>query len=124
MASSIQSSARLLVLLAILSRNGGILDIKAKYPDYYTAVSYKGKITTARTLGNILFGKNMRTIHSVTVAQMYVPPTFFYKSVMPTVGAYNQHQNKGNGYNAGWPFYGEHTYSGTGIYLGYFDKMH
>jgi hypothetical protein len=39
---------------------------------------------------------------------------------MPVVGAYNQYQNKGNGYNPGFPFYGEHTYSGTNIYSGYF----
>jgi len=36
-------------------------------------------------------------------------------TVMPVVGNYNQLHNGGNGYNSGWPFYGEHTYSGTSI---------
>jgi hypothetical protein len=40
----------------------------------------------------------------------------------PVVGVYNQYQNGGNGYNAGYPFFGEHTYSGTGIYSGFFGK--
>jgi len=110
----------------LLSRNGGFLDIKGQYPESsggkYTAVSYDGKVTTARTAGNILFGTNMRIINTMTFTQFYVPPILFYISVMPTVGAYNKHQNDGNGYNAGYPFYGEHTYSGTGIYYGFFNK--
>lgn len=123
---SLQSAKESLAALAWLSRNGGYLDIKTDYPTktggIWTAVSYEGKITTARTIGNILFGKNMRTINSVTASQFMVPSIVFYMSVMPVVGAYNQSQNHGNGYNSGWPFYGEHTYSGTGIYYGYFGK--
>jgi len=122
-----QSSAISLVELALLSKNGGPFDIKTQYPQSsggkYTAVSYNGKITTVRTAGNILFGSNMRTINRVSLDQIATPAVNFYNSVMPVVGAYNQHQNNGNGYNAGWPFYGEHTYSGTGIYLGYFGKL-
>ncbi len=124
--SALQSTAGSLALLAVLSRNGGTYDIKTKYPastgGFYTAVSYDGKITTARTLGNILFGMNMRTINTVTLTQLTTPAKVFYMSVMPVVGAYNQSQNHGNGYNAGYPFYGEHTYSGTGIYFGFFGK--
>lgn len=50
--------------------------------------------------------------------------SWYYKQVMPVVGAYNQKQNNGNGYNAGFPFYGEHTYSGNYIYYGYFGKFY
>ncbi len=125
-AASLQSTVKSLALLAWYSRNGGPFDIKMKFPTStggpYTAVSYNGKITTARTAGNILFGMNMRTINTVTLTQLTTPAAAFYLSVMPMVGAYNQHQNNGTGYNSGWPFYGEHTYSGTGIYFGYFGK--
>ena len=64
----------------------------------------------------------MRTINTDTLSQLITPAKVFYMSVMPIVGAYNQSQNHGNGYNAGYPFYGEHTYSGTGIYYGFFGK--
>jgi len=125
-AAATQSTVGSLAALAVLSRNGGAFDIKTQYPTstggIYTAVSYNGKITTARTAGNILFGANMRAINAVTLTQAFTPAAAFYISTMPVVGAYNQHQNNGNGCNAGWPFYGEHTYSGTGIYLGYFGK--
>jgi RHS repeat-associated protein len=125
-AAGLQSTNGSLALLALLSRNGGVYDIKGDYPlisgGIYTAVSYNGKITTARTLGNILFGLNMRIINAVTLSQLAVPDKAFYIYAMPVVGAYNQHQNGGNGYNAGYPFFGEHTYSGTGIYSGFFGK--
>jgi len=125
-ASALQSANESLALLAILSRNGGVYDIKGDYPissgGFYTAVSYNGKITTARTLGNILFGLNMRIINAVTLSQLAVPAKAFYIYAMPVVGGYNQRQNKGNGYNGGYPFFGEHTYSGTGIYSGFFGK--
>lgn len=120
--ASLHSTEKSLAMLAWLSRTKGYLDIKDDYSDKYTAVSYGSKITTARTIGNILFGKNMRAINRFTPTQLFVPATAFYMSTMPVVGAYNQQQNNGNGYNRGWPFYGEHTYSGTGIYLGYFGK--
>jgi uncharacterized protein RhaS with RHS repeats len=122
----LQSTSESLALLAVLSRNGGPFDIKAGYPEktggVYTAVSFNGKITTVRTLGNILFGTNMKTINTVTLSQLLTPSKSFYMTIMPLVGAYNQSQNHGNGYNAGYPFYGEHTYSGTGIYFGFFGK--
>ncbi len=113
-----------LLALANKSKLGGSYDLKNQYAKstggQYTAVSYNGKITTARNLGNILFGQNLRIINQSVLDQLLVPATTFYKTTMPTVGAYNQRSNTGNGYNAGWPFYGEHTYSGTGVYQGYF----
>ncbi len=42
---------------------------------------------------------------------------------MPKVGGYNQSQNNGNGYNSEWPFYGEHTLSGSYIYHGFYDSF-
>jgi hypothetical protein len=113
-------------VLALKSRNGGDYDIKSKFSEAeggnYAALSLGGKITTVRTAGNILFGRNMRTINRVSLDQSLTPAPFFYLQVMPVVGAYNQHQNNGNGYNSGWPFFGEETYSGTGIYQGYFGR--
>jgi RHS repeat-associated protein len=125
-AAASQSTAGSLALLAFLSRNGGAYDIKTRFSTstggFYTAVSYNGKITTARTLGNILFGINLRTINTVTLTELSTSAKAFYTTFMPVVGAYNQNHNQGNGYNSGWPFYGEHTYSGTGIYTGFFGK--
>ena len=124
--AGIQDSKTATALLAVLSRNNGRYDIKsnfsAKEGGKYTALSYDGKITSARTTGNILFGQNLRTINTYSADQLFTPAKAFYIQTMPVVGAYNQYQNNGNGYNAGWPFYGEHTYSGTGIYFGYFGK--
>ena len=77
-------------------------------------------ITTVRALGNQIFGANMRTTYEHTWDTILDSPSSFYKLNMPFVGKYNQYQNNGNGYNSGFPFYGEHTYSGTNIYKGYF----
>lgn len=122
----IQNSTISLATLAVLSRNGGRYDIKSSFSESsggnYTAVSYNGKITTARTAGNILFGQNLRTINTITADQLFISAQMFYKLTMPAVGAYNQYQNNRNGvnYSSGFPFYGEHPYSGTGIYQGFF----
>ncbi|WP_262712125.1 RHS repeat-associated core domain-containing protein [Flavobacterium salilacus] len=117
------SSAVSLMCLAATSANGGIFDIKTSSiadQGRYTPVSFNGKITTMRYLGNMLFGSNLRSINRMAIDQIFTSPKSFYKSVMPTIGGYNQSQNSGNGYNSGYPFYGEHTYSGTGIFQGYF----
>ena len=66
-AGLIQNSTLSIASLAVLSRNGGRYDIKSDFSQTtggeYTAVSYNGKVTTARTAGNILFGQNLRTIN-------------------------------------------------------------
>ena len=43
---------------------------------------------------------------------------------MKKAGKYNQEQNHGNGYNPGFPYYGEHTYSGSFIYYGYYGRFY
>jgi hypothetical protein len=125
-ANMIDNKAASLATLAVLSRQNGPLDIKKNPPeakgDKYMAVSYDGKITTARMVGNVLFGVNMRTIHNVTTSEKGKSASDFYHQTMKVVGGYNQMSNKGNGYNAGPPYYGEHKYSGSGIYLGFFGK--
>ena len=45
----------------------------------------------------------------------------FYEVYMPIVGAYNQ-RNYDIPFNLGYPFYGEHTYSGTYIHGGFFGR--
>lgn len=108
-------------VLAVLSRSGGELDLKAqKGWSPYIAVSYNGRVTTVKAIGNISFGKNLRLIynasnHSKTASS-------FYNAIMPIVGAYNQYKQGWPIYNMSAPFYGEHTYSGTNIYDGYFIK--
>lgn len=62
----------------------------------------------------------MRTINSQCIDQKLVSKESYYRAAMPVVGFYNQLQHNGTGYNPGFPFYGEHTYSGTAIYKGYF----
>ena len=104
--------------LAIASINGGPLDAKS-HLGAYTPILYKTDengikyITTIRAVSNIAFGLNMKTFS--------VSPNF-YPAQMRLVGAYNQYKNDGNGYNSDAPFYGEHDYSGTFIYFGYFGK--
>jgi len=61
--------------------------------------------------------------------EKFVNADDFYRYAMQAVGGYNQFQTNrggffnGNGYNKGFPFYGEHTYSGTNIYRGYFHQF-
>lgn len=110
--------------LALSSRNKGDKDIKTKYGHYTTVVvdAEKKIYTTVRYTSNVSFGKNMRNIYSQYAENYKGKPRDFYIKVMPFVGKYNQYQNGGNGYNKGYPFYGEHTYSGSGIYNGFYFK--
>ncbi|MDY3344210.1 DUF6443 domain-containing protein [Riemerella anatipestifer] len=131
-----------LARLAKLSANGNELDIKADKKlapqGEYSVFSYNGgnyaiteggtpTITTARAIGNILFGQNMRSIYESNKNPGGMTANDFYNFAMPIVGGYNQFQNNrwkylsGNARNlTGAPFYGEHKYSGTYIYGGYF----
>lgn len=70
-------------------------------------------------MGNVTFGANMRSTKPLTFGT-----TWYYKQVIQKVGAYNQRQNKDGGYNSGFPYYGEHTYSGSYIYYGYFGNYY
>uniref|UniRef100_UPI0004930060 RHS repeat-associated core domain-containing protein n=1 Tax=Chryseobacterium hispalense TaxID=1453492 RepID=UPI0004930060 len=115
-----------LEVLRELSANGSILDVKVSMGLHpYTAIgngkNSRGKpiITTLRAMGNMGFGANMR-LAKPPISGM----NLFYKPVMWKVGKYNQSQNGGNGYNAGYPYYGEHSYSGSYIYFGYFRKFY
>ncbi|WP_238988056.1 RHS repeat-associated core domain-containing protein [Prevotella koreensis] len=116
-----------LEVLRSLSANNAALDIKASLGlDPYTAiragVNRNGtpKITTLRAMGNMLFGAN---VHS-TKPYLLGTPTWYYTKVMQKVGEYNQKQNSGQGYNKGFPYFGEHTYSGSYIYYGYYGKFY
>jgi RHS repeat-associated protein len=104
-----------------LSTNKAILDIKETlmgHGNYYAGIKLADNTyTTVRVLGNMLFGMNVASARDWSDGK-----EFFYKLVMKDVGEYNQKTNGGNGYNAGWPFYGEHTLSGSAIFLGYFGK--
>ncbi len=75
-------------------------------------------ITTIRAIGNYVFGYNLNYIRPVLWGK-----SDWYEMTMKEVGAYNQSQNSGNGYNPGFPFYGEHTYSGSYIYMGFFGEF-
>ncbi|MGM5630288.1 RHS repeat-associated core domain-containing protein [Apibacter raozihei] len=110
--------------LALSSRNNGDKDIKTKYGHYTTVVvdAEKKIYTTVRYTSNVSFGKNMRNIYSQYAENYNGKPRDFYIKLMPFVGKYNQYQNGGNGYNKGYPFYGEHTYYGSGIYNGFYFK--
>ena len=110
-------------ILRKMSANDASLDFKSslglnKYTAIRAGISSDGKpvITTLRAVGNITFGANMRS----TKPKLLGSVDWYYGWVMKKVGEYNQKQNNGNGYNAGFPFYGEHSYSGTYIYYGYF----
>jgi len=109
-----------MALLALLSKNKAYYDIKDGYDNFYTPVMYQGLVTTVRELGNIIFGANMRYINHVALDQIFTTPDQMYRDVMPVVGKFNQKHNGGNGYNPTFPFFGEHTYSGSNIFYGYF----
>jgi RHS repeat-associated protein len=117
-----------LPLLALLSKNGGLFDLKkdftAKTGDQWTPVRLGNVITTIRTVGNILFGMNLRSVYGSSTSLGMFTPTQFYSYVMKIVGQYNQTQNKGTGFNSDFPFFGEHTYSGTNNYFGFFGKKY
>jgi RHS repeat-associated protein len=112
-----------LKILRDMSGNNQELDFKASlklHPNTAIGLTTESGtyITTLRAIGNITFGMN--------IAQTRPPllgTDWYYSKVMEKVGEYNQSQNTGTGYNAGAPFYGEHTYSGTFIYFGYFGQM-
>jgi len=109
-----------LMVLAIESKNTGRFDIKSD-PKYSPsqAVSYNGKITTVRSLSNIIFGYNMRSVHRGSFDTQNMSAIDFFKSYMPYVGAYNQYQNDANT-NSEFPYYGEHPSSGSNIIKGFF----
>jgi RHS repeat-associated protein len=109
------------LLLEKMSKNGKCLDIKASMGlnEYTPVLVAKGavtKITTLRAVGNFAFGANLKTCGTPLMSDLD-----FYKLMMKNyIGPYNQSANKGNGYNKGWPYYGEHSYSGWYIYNGFF----
>ncbi len=119
--------------LAFLSRNKSVLDFKVSLGlDKYTVVqngnTAKGLpiLTSLRAVGNMVFGANMNIAKNFSGRS----EMSFYKSIMPVVGSYNQFQNNRQGfydgkiYNAGFPYYGEHTYSGSYIYMGYWKHFY
>jgi RHS repeat-associated protein len=115
--------------------NMGKLDLKKSLElEMYTPVKAGNNITSLRAASNILFGYNMRRIYDKYSGNSNFRDKFptagdFYTYAMQAVGGYNQFQNNrngffsGNGYNKGFPFYGEHTYSGMNIYRGYFHQF-
>ena len=116
-----------LKILREMSAKHAPLDFKTSLGlNEYTAISAgntpEGKpiITTLRAIGNMTFGANMRS----TKPYLLGTPNWYYRQVMKYVGAYNQSQNNGNGYNYGFPYFGEHTYSGRYIYYGFFGRFY
>jgi hypothetical protein len=116
-----------LEILKDLSGNGAALDFKVSLgANKYSAISAgntsdgKPIITSLRAIGNITFGNNMRS----TKPFLLGTASWYYSKVMMQVGTYNQSQNGGNGYNKGFPFFGEHSYSGGYIYYGYFGNFY
>ncbi len=116
-----------LEILRNMSANKASLDFKeslgyGKYTAIKAGVTSDGKpiITTLRAVGNITFGANMRN----TKPYLLGTSNWYYGKVMKQVGAYNQSQNSGNGYNSGFPYFGEHTYSGGYIYYGFFGQFY
>ena len=112
-----------LKVLKSLSANGEALDLKVSLKaDPYTALKFgtmngKPRITTLRGIGNMAFGSNFESVY--TQATCGVSKRQYYDLVMNQVGKYNQSQNDGNGYNSGYPYFGEHDYSGSYIYYGF-----
>src|SRR5690606_1966147 len=93
----IPTAAVSMPILAYMSRNKGHFDIKTKYPEStggkFSPVLMSGNtITTVRSLGNLIFGANMRTVYEKSYDTFLDTPMSFYKLNMPFVGKYNQIQ--------------------------------
>ena len=115
-----------LEILKEMSANGSSFDFKvslgaSKSTALEAGNTSDGKpiITTLRAIGNTTFGANMRS----TKQYLLGTPLWYYSTVMKEVGKYNQDHNGGNGYNNGYPYFGEHTYSGSFIFYGYWGKF-
>jgi hypothetical protein len=114
-----------LEILRSMSANGGPLDFKTSLGVHpYTALRAGSTssglpiMTTLRAMGNMIFGANIRNTKPSAMRG-----DWYYRQVMKKVGVYNQSQNKGMNYNSGFPYFGEHTYSGSYIHYGYFGKF-
>ena len=112
--------------LAASSRNNGSKDLKVSLGvgKYETVKVAEGVYTTLRAASNEIFGNNLRLIYEgfknePDFKSRHPNPKSFYNAIMPFIGRYNQYQNGGNGYNKGYPYFGEHTYSGTFIHRGF-----
>jgi RHS repeat-associated protein len=115
-----------LEILREMSRNKCPLDFKVSLGRHqYTALkagsTSDGKpiITTLRAMGNITFGANVK---STKPAWAY--EAWYFSKVMEKAGEYNRSQHNGKEYNKGFPYFGEHTYSGSFIYYGYFGRFY
>jgi hypothetical protein len=69
--------------------------------------------TTGRALGNILFGLNMGSINEIS----WFPMQLVWNMGMKVAGAYN------NGTYNDDAYYGEHPYSGSYIYYGFWGYL-
>lgn len=114
-----------LAQLALRSANSAPLDIKTVLDGnngYRGYLFRRGptratdEYVTGKALGNILFGMNMRAINP-----SYQVPAVFWETAMPVVGGYNQMQNNTT-FGTDNAFFGEHTYSGSYIFLGFFQQ--
>ena len=108
--------------LSELSGNGDPYDIKATLLEgnkgyvYGYGADNLPVFTTGRAMGNILFGKNLNTVFKLAWAKT---KSDIWKIAMEAVGAYNER----NGAKVKDRFYkGEHPYSGSYIWLGYWDS--
>jgi len=94
--------------------------------NFYDLYEYEdGTYMTPRSMGNMLFGANARTIFNNKVnainKQKY-DSKWFYSFFMQKAGGYNTRTNNTQG-TGGWPFYGEHQGSGTSIFEKYFKGL-
>ncbi len=113
-------------ILREMSGNEKPLDVKSSFGIHkYTPILVNAsdydlpKITTLRAVGNAAFGANLAIVCPAILSKSDA-----YRNVMPKVGEYNQEHNHGNGYNSGFPFYGEHIYSGSYVYYGFFGEFY
>ena len=80
---------------------------------------------TPRSMGNLLFGANARSIFDNKVNALNKEKynsKWFYSFFMKYAGKYNTSTNNTQG-TGGWPYYGEHQGSGSSIFQGYFNGL-
>ncbi len=109
-------------------KGSGKYDIKNTFfgGNFYDLYQYAdGTYMTPRSMGNMLFGANARSIFDTKVNALdknKYNDKWFYSFFMQKAGGYNVNANKTQG-TGGWPFYGEHQGSGTSIFEGYFTGL-
>ncbi|MBL7738462.1 MAG: RHS repeat-associated core domain-containing protein, partial [Chitinophagaceae bacterium] len=104
------------------STDYGDYDIKRKLGPR-VGYLYKGKYLSGESLGNLLFGKNARSLFDYSVVQVLQNEDAFFADVMRKAGELHNGKPGINPNLPVAPYYGEISYSGRNVAKGYYDSQ-